>query len=157
MKNNALGKGGMPPRPRAPKGTMRRILVFLVKSYPVLLPLTALSILFTAVVSAMPAIFMRRVFELIEQYQATGDLATAFPKILSDVLILGSMYAVSTVSVTLYNQLMVYIDGNLKFTYVIEYAGSGCFGISAATGSCRNLHAVRNINVIEMLNQLCQS
>ena len=109
MKNNAPKAGGMPPRPRAPRGTMRRILGFLFKSYPVLLPLTALCILFTAVVSAMPAIFMQRVFTLIEKWQATGDLAAAFPEILSQVLVLGGLYAVSTVSITLYNQLMVYI------------------------------------------------
>ena len=58
------------------------------------------------------------------------------------------MWHTLTIDVT-DNLCSVYVDGNLKFTYVIEYAGSGCFGISAATGSRRNLHAIRNINVIE--------
>ena len=105
MPNNSK----MPPRPRAPRGTMRRILGFLFRSYPVLVPLTALCILFTAAVSAMPAIFMQRVFSLIEVWQASGDVAAAFPEILSEVLVLAALYLISTVSITLYNQLMVYI------------------------------------------------
>ena len=105
--------GRMPPRPRAPRGTMRRLLGFLFRSYPVLVPLTALCILFTAVVSAMPALFMQRIFSLIEVYQAGGDYAAAAREIVPQVLLLAGLYLVSTVSVTLYNQLMVYITQGL--------------------------------------------
>ena len=96
-------------RPLPKKGTLGRVIKSLFKFYPVLVPIAMLCILFTAVVSALPAIFMRRIFEAIELWQASGDFAAARPAILSDVLLLGGMYAVSIVSVTLYNQLMVYI------------------------------------------------
>ena len=96
-------------RPGAPRGTMRRILAFLFRSYPVLVPMTALLILFTAVVSAMPAIFMQRIFELIGLWQKTGDFASASAEILPQVLLLAGLYVLSIISITTYNQLMVYI------------------------------------------------
>ena len=108
-KNAPPAPGGMPKRPRAPRGTMRRLIAFLIRSYPVLVPLTALCILFTAVVSAMPAIFMQEVFSLIDVYQAGGDYAAAARELVPVILLLAGLYLVSTVSVTLYNQLMVYI------------------------------------------------
>ena len=100
-------KKGM--RPRAPRGTMRRLLTMLVRSYPVLLPITAVCILLSAVVSALPSIFMQRIFEIIETYAPLGDYAAAVRKILPQVLLLGSMYLVSILAITAYNQLMVYI------------------------------------------------
>ncbi|MBO7762334.1 MAG: ABC transporter ATP-binding protein [Clostridia bacterium] len=99
----------MPPRPKAPRGTMRRILSFLYRSYPVLVPLTALLILFTAVVSAMPALFMQEIFALIEKWQAVGDFTAALDEILPRILLLAGLYVLSIISITAYNQLMVYI------------------------------------------------
>ena len=96
-------------RPRPPKGLMRRILAFLFRSYPVLVPLTAFCILFTAVVSSIPAIFMQKVFALIEKWQAGGDVAGAMTEILPTVAVLAALYVVSIISITLYNQLMAYI------------------------------------------------
>ncbi len=98
-----------PTGERAPRGLMRRILAFLLRSYPVLVPLTAVCILATAVVSSIPAIFMQRVFTLIEEWQARGDVEAAMKEILPEVLTLGAFYAVGAVTVTLYNQLMAYI------------------------------------------------
>ncbi len=97
------------PMEKPPKGLLRRILGFLFRSYPVLVPLTAVCILFTAVVSSIPAIFMRRVFELIGEWLESGDVEGAMKEILPVVLKLGGFYAVGTVTVTLYNQLMAYI------------------------------------------------
>ena len=103
------GAPGMPPRPRAPRGTMRRVITLLFRAYPVLVPLTALCILFSAAVSALPAIFMQKVFALIETWQASGDFAAAAREIVPTVLILASLYLLSVVAITLYNQLMAYI------------------------------------------------
>ena len=99
----------MPMGERPPRGLMRRLLVFLFRAYPVLVPLTAACILFTAVVSAIPAIFMQRIFELIEKWQASGDVTAAMKEILPEVLTLGCFYVVGTCTITLYNQLMAYI------------------------------------------------
>ena len=95
--------------PKAPKGTMLRILRTLYRSYPALVPLTAACILFSAAVSAIPAIFMQKVFSLIDVWQASGDVAGAMKELLPAILILAGLYLVSIVAITLYNQLMAYI------------------------------------------------
>ena len=46
---------------RAPKGVLRRLLRLLFEFYPVLLPVALVCILFNAVVSSMPAVFMTAV------------------------------------------------------------------------------------------------
>ncbi len=99
----------MPPRPQAPRGTMRRTVTSLFRFYPVLVPMTAALILFTAVISAIPALFMQKVFSLIDLWQASGDFAAAAGEIVPQILLLAGLYLLSTVSITLYNQLMVYI------------------------------------------------
>ena len=111
-------------RPAAPRGTMRRVIVTLYRFYPVLVPMTALLILFTAVVSAIPALFMQRVFSLIDVWQAGGDYAAASKEIVPEVLLLASLYLLSTVSITAYNQLMVYItQGFLSKLRVRMFSG----------------------------------
>ena len=99
----------MKKRPSAPRGTMLRLLRFLFCAYPTLVPLTAVCILFSAAVSAIPAIFMQRVFSLIDVWQASGDVGGAMGEILPAVLILAGLYLLSIVAITLYNQLMAYI------------------------------------------------
>ena len=99
----------MKNRPSAPRGTMLRLLRFLFRAYPALVPLTAVCILFSAAVSAIPAIFMQRVFSLIDVWQASGDVGGAMGQILPAVLILAGLYLLSIVAITLYNQLMAYI------------------------------------------------
>ena len=99
----------MKNKPRAPRGTMRRILAALIRFYPVLVPMTALLIIFSAVVAAIPALFMKKIFELIGLWQVSGDFAAASAEILPRVLLLAALYGISMVSVTAYNQLMVSI------------------------------------------------
>ena len=99
----------MPPRPRAPRGTMRRVITLLFRAYPVLVPLTAVCILFSAAVSAMPAIFMQKVFALIEEWQPTGDFASAAKTLVPTIVVLASLYLVSAVAIAVYNQLMAFI------------------------------------------------
>ena len=55
----------MNKRPR-PKGVLKRILKSLFKSYPVLLPITLFFIAINAVVSAIPALFMQQVLEILK-------------------------------------------------------------------------------------------
>ena len=95
--------------PKAPKGTMLRILSHLYRAYPVLVPLTALCILFSAAVSAIPAIFMQKVFSLIDVWQASGDVRGAMKELLPAILLLAGLYLLSIIAITLYNQLMCYI------------------------------------------------
>ena len=77
--------------------------------YPRLAPLTAFCILFSAVVSAVPSLFIQNVLVVIENWYRTGDWASARPEILRYLLLLGSLYAVSLVAVFVYTQLMAYM------------------------------------------------
>ena len=51
---------GMPMgRPKLKTGVLKRLLGMLVKFYPVLVPMTVVCILFTAIASAIPAVFLQ--------------------------------------------------------------------------------------------------
>lgn len=101
----------MPPkgRPKAKPGTMKRTVKLLFESYPVLVPVTAFCILFSAVVSSIPAVFIQKVLEVIEEWYETGDWAAAKPQIVSMVGILIALYILSLAAITAYTQLMAYI------------------------------------------------
>ena len=106
------------PRPRAKKGTFKRLLKELFAFYPKLLPLTICCIILSAAIGAIPALFMRQVYEKI------GDAIAATPMlewdqvkadIFRSVFTLASLYIASLLSSFTYNQLMVTItQGTLK-------------------------------------------
>ncbi len=92
-----------------PFGTLIRLVKLLFKSYPVLLPLTCLCIIFSAVVSSIPSLFTQKVIAIIEGYVSSGsfDWQTAKGEILPLIAILASLYLLAAISITLYNQIMV--------------------------------------------------
>ncbi len=94
-----------------PFGTLIRLVKLLFKSYPVLLPLTCLCIVFSAVVSSIPSLFTQKVIAIIKGYVSSGsfDWQTAKGEILPLIAILASLYLFATISITLYNQIMVKI------------------------------------------------
>ena len=98
------------PRPKAKKGTLRRVVKTVFSFYPRLLPLTLICILFSAGVSAVPSLFMERVFSAIEgalaQNQSWADVSGT---ILQTVAILASLYLLSLTSAFTYNQLLAVI------------------------------------------------
>ena len=83
--------------------------------YPRLAPLTAFCILFSAVVSSVPSLFIQNVLAVIENWYRTGDWASARPEILRYLLLLGSLYAVSLAAVFVYTQLMAYMTQGFLF------------------------------------------
>ena len=91
--------------------SLSRLLKLLYKSYPVLLPVTAISIIFAAVVSSVPAVFQQKVLEVVTGYFERGstDWAAASKEIIPLVLILIALYVLSLSCITLYNQLMAVI------------------------------------------------
>lgn len=97
------------PRPSFDPKSLKRILGMLFKFYPVLLPVTIACILFSAVTSAMPAIFQQQVIADIEKFYKSGDWSAATDVIIPKILILVVFYVLSIVSITVYNQLMVII------------------------------------------------
>ncbi|MBO4265284.1 MAG: ABC transporter ATP-binding protein [Clostridia bacterium] len=106
-----MKKGSRPPLDMKVLG---RIVKMLFKSYPVLIPLTAFCIIFSAIVSSIPAIFIQKVTAIIEEF-ADGKLPgenlwpEASKQIVPLVLILVGLYALAMVFLTLYTQLMAYI------------------------------------------------
>ncbi|MGN0986173.1 MAG: ABC transporter ATP-binding protein [Candidatus Enterenecus sp.] len=102
-------------RPAAKKGTLRRLLRTLFGFYPVLLPVTLICILFSAVVATIPSIFMQKVIAVIEGSWQTGDWAAVSGRIFSLVAVLIVFYVLSLVSVFTWNRLMAIItQGTLK-------------------------------------------
>lgn len=91
------------------KNALGRLLKMLYGYYPVLLPLTAACILFSAIVSSIPALFIQKVLAAIETWYVSGDWASAKAEILPMILVLAGLYVISMLSITLYTQLMAYI------------------------------------------------
>ncbi len=91
--------------------TLLRILKLLFKSYPVLIPVTIVCILFSAGVSSIPAIFTQKVLAVITDCLKNGTLSwdIAATDILPLIGILIALYALSALSMTAYTQLMAYI------------------------------------------------
>ena len=105
-----MGKGApRGPRPKFNPNIFKRIIKMLFKFYPVMVPITIGCILFSAVTSAIPAIFQQKVIADIETFISSGDWSAAKQVILPKIFILIGLYVVSIIAITLYNQLMVYI------------------------------------------------
>ena len=102
-------KEPMRGRPKFKGNVLKRLIKMLFGYYPVLVPLTIFCILFTAIVSAIPAVFLQQVTALIESYQVTGSWELAKEEILPRIILLASMYVLSLISITADTQLMAYI------------------------------------------------
>ena len=103
------GRGMASPDKRIDPGMLKRVIKLLFGSYPVLVPLTIVCIIFSSVTAAAPAIFQQQVIADIQRFYLSGDWASASKVIIPKVAILIGFYALSMVSITLYTQLMAYI------------------------------------------------
>lgn len=103
-------------RPKPAKGTLKRLLKSLFASYPRLLPLAMCFIIFSAIVSAIPAVFMQNIMRIIgvalKEKLAWESVST---EILQYVFILAGLYILSITSLICYQQLLAVItQGFLK-------------------------------------------
>ncbi len=98
-----------PGKRKINKNALGRLVKMLFKFYPVLVPLALFCIIFSAVASAIPAIFLQKVTEAVEIWQASGDWALASSKIIPDVLVLVVFYVLSIITITLDTQFTAYI------------------------------------------------
>ena len=98
------------------KGVLIRLFKTVYSFYPVLLPVAIACISVTAVVGAVPAIFMQRVIGGISAaFDNQTPWAEAGPAILNDVYILIALYVTSIVTGTVFGQLMTIItQGTLE-------------------------------------------
>ena len=102
---NKHGQGNLKENFAAIGWTMKKFFGF----YPVLAPLSVFCILFSAVVSAIPSLFIQRVLAVIEKWYLSGDWAAAKAELLPLILLLVGLYTLSIISLTVESQLMAYM------------------------------------------------
>lgn len=108
---------------KSKKHTLSRLIKTLFSFYPVLVPIVLLFIIFNAVVSSIPAVFMQNIIAVIEQSWQSGDWNAVSSKILSFVMILAILYGLSLLAGLVYNQMMAVItQGFLKKLRVKMFA-----------------------------------
>lgn len=98
-------------KPRMNPGVLGRVIKMLIRFYPVLIPVTAVCIILSAVVSSIPAIFTQKVFAILKVYIENGNLDwnVAKAEILPLVAVLAVLYVLSIALITCYTQLMAFI------------------------------------------------
>ena len=98
------------------KGVLLRLFKTVLSFYPALLPVALACITLTAIVGAVPAIFMQRVIALIDDMLRSGATwEQAGGEILSNVYILIALYVASVITGFAFGQLMVIItQGTLE-------------------------------------------
>lgn len=100
---------------KSKKTTILRLFKTMFGFYPVMLPVTLLCIFFSAIVSAIPAVFMQNVIAVVETSWKSGDWNGVSKQILTYVGILAIFYVLSLIASLSYNQLMAIItQGTLK-------------------------------------------
>jgi len=112
------------PKPKFNPGALKRVLKMLFKSYPVLMPLTIVCIIFSAIVNTLPAIFNQQIIALIEKWYISQDWASAKDEILPKIITLGVFYLISLISFFTHTQLMAIItQGFLSKTRKDMFSG----------------------------------
>ncbi|MEA4940154.1 MAG: ABC transporter ATP-binding protein [Christensenella sp.] len=104
----------MKPKQMVPKGTMKRLLRMLFSFYPVALPLVIVCVVFSAVVSSLPAVFMQNIIAVLEQNAGAG-WSVIGPQVLRLTGILAGFYVLALASSLTYNRALAVISqGALK-------------------------------------------
>ena len=109
---------------RAKKGTLGRLIKTLFEFYPVKMPIVLFCIIFSAVVSSIPAIFMQNVIAMVETSWKSGDWDAVSGKVFYYVGLLLVFYILSILSAITYTQMMAGItQGFLKKLRVKMFNG----------------------------------
>lgn len=109
---------------RDKKGTLGRLLKTLFEFYPVEMPLVLLCIVFSAIVTSIPAIFMQNIISIVETSWKTGNWEAVSTKIVTYVSILLMFYILSLLSAVAFTQMMATItQGFLKKLRVKMFHG----------------------------------
>ncbi len=92
-----------------------RIIKLLFKHYPGLSVLTLIFIIFSAVVSSVPSLFLQRVIETIGTFYDSQDWAAARQVIIPQITLLIVLYSVSIICILVFRQLSAYITQGLLY------------------------------------------
>jgi ATP-binding cassette subfamily B protein len=90
--------------------SLKRVVKKLFGYYPRLAPFMVFCILFAAVVSSIPALFIQKVLAVVEEWYVSRDWAAARPEILSYLCLLGTLYILSLLATFAQTQLMAYMS-----------------------------------------------
>ena len=97
-------------RPPLNKGALKRLIKMLFAFYPVLLPIAIAGIVFSAIASAIPAVFLEQVTTAIDVCLKNGtSWDVAKQEIVPKVVLLIVFYVLSIIAVTLETQMMAKI------------------------------------------------
>ena len=91
-----------PPVGKTIKRTVKKFFGY----YPVMAPLTVCCILFSAVVSSIPSLFVQKVLASVELWYRSGDWLAAKAVIYPYIALLAVLYLLALISTTLQTQLM---------------------------------------------------
>ncbi len=102
---------GRPPMRKMNFKVLGRVLKFLFKSYPVLIPIVMVCIVSSSLVSAIPSIFTQKVMAVITKYLDSGNMSWAAAKqeIFPLIAVLICLYIFSLVFITVQTQLLAII------------------------------------------------
>jgi len=81
--------------------------------YPVMVPLVLVCIVFSAIISSVPSVFMQNIIAFIESAWRDGDWSAVSSQILKSVGILGLFYIFSLAAAFAYTQMMAVISQGL--------------------------------------------
>lgn len=96
-------------RPKADPRVLGRVIRMLYECYPTLVIITAVCIVFSAIVSSIPSLFLQQIIKIVGEYTVSGDWETARALIIPKIILLVSFYVLSILSIVAYTQLMAYI------------------------------------------------
>ncbi len=99
----------MNSKPQFDSKAIKRIVKMLFKFYPVLFPVTMVCIIFSAITSSIPALFIQRVLEVIQKWVETRNWSEAYSEIMPMLGLLITLYALSVLSIFIYTRLMAII------------------------------------------------
>ena len=109
MKHNHGASGRGPNAGAANLAMLKRTVKKIFSYYPVLAPITLACILFSSVVSSIPALFTQNVIQVIEKWYVSRDWAAAQAELKPILTLLVVLYALSILAILVQKQLMAYM------------------------------------------------
>ena len=109
MKHNHGASGRGPNAGAANLAMLKRTVKKIFSYYPVLAPITLACILFSSVVSSIPALFTQNVIQIIEKRYVSRDWAAAQAELRPILTLLIVLYVLSILAILVQKQLMAYM------------------------------------------------
>ena len=109
MKHNHGASGRGPNAGAANLAMLKRTVKKIFSYYPVLAPITLACILFSSIVSSIPALFTQNVIQVIEKWYVSRDWAAAQAELKPILTLLIVLYVLSILAILVQKQLMAYM------------------------------------------------